>query len=61
MPRMVLTCTHRQETPPVRREREHAMTKQLCGNSMMMTMMHMCGMCMLCYGKMVILFHHLPE
>lgn len=37
------------------------MTKLLCNNSMMMTMMHMCGMCMLCYGKMVILFHHLPE
>jgi len=27
------------------------MTKLLCNNSMMMTMMHMCGMCMLCYGK----------
>ena len=42
-------------------ERERAMTKQLCGNSMMMTMMHMCGMCMLCYGKMVIPFQRLPE
>lgn len=37
------------------------MTKLLCNNSMMMTMMHMCGMCMLCCGKMVILFQHLPE
>lgn len=37
------------------------MTKLLCNNSMMMTMMHMCGMCMLCYGKMVIPFQRLPE
>ena len=27
------------------------MKKLLCNNRMMMTMMHMCGMCVLCYGK----------
>lgn len=27
------------------------MTKLLCNNSMMMTMMHMCGMCMLAIAK----------
>lgn len=58
---MVLICTRQRKPPHLRRERECAMTKLLCNNSMMMTMMHMCGMCMLCYGKMVILFHHLPE